>query len=153
MKSYKELMEEKTRIRTSHPEIYSCYTMLLDGAYKLAKSKGCEEVTDKHITESARIQVSSIEKAIDLIKSKGGDTTKQEAEVALYKAFLPKMISEEETRDLVMSLVNKLPTEERKPQNMGKVMQAFKAAACFVDDKDCEFDMKLVSSLFKEHLK
>jgi len=60
MKSYKELMIEKTKIRLTDPRRFDALTMILDGASKAAKKEQVE-VTEDHLLASVRSLISSTE--------------------------------------------------------------------------------------------
>lgn len=86
MKSYKELLKEKTQIRLTNPERHLALNMILDGASKLAK-KELVEVTESHLRASVRSLIASTEGTISLLKEKGVDASKYEAELAQYLEF------------------------------------------------------------------
>ena len=147
MKTYKELLTEKTRIRSIDPDLFTVLTMILDGASKIAK-KEQREVEEKDLISTVKSEISSTEKAIELIKSKSGDTAKHEKELQLYKSYLPTMKSEDETVRMLKAYFV-LPEDERKPTSMGKVMAYIKAG---LGDDAVAYDMKIVSKLVKEYL-
>lgn len=147
MQTYRELLIEKTRIRVTEPTRFSVLTMILDGASKIAK-KEQREVEEKDLISAIKSEISSTEKAIELIKSKFGDTSKQERELQLYKTYLPVIKSEDETRTMLQKYFT-LEEAERKPQNMGKVISYVKAG---LGDEINQYDMKIVSKYVKEYL-
>ncbi len=147
MQTYKELLTEKTRIRLTDPDRFEVLNMILDGAFKIAK-KDQRDVEEKDLISAVKSEISSTEKAIELIKSKSGDTSKYEKELKLYKTYLPLMKSEDETRTMLQKYFT-LDEAERKPQNMGKVISYVKAG---LGDEINQYDMKVVSKYVKEYL-
>lgn len=147
MQTYKELLTEKTRIRLTDPDRFEVLNMILDGAFKIAK-KDQRDVEEKDLISAVKSEISSTEKAIELIKSKSGDTSKYEKELKLYKTYLPLMKSEDETRTMLQKYFT-LDEAERKPQNMGKVISYVKAG---LGDEINQYDMKVVSKYIKEYL-
>jgi hypothetical protein len=121
MKSYKELLEEKTRIRLTDPGKHIALNMILDGASKLAKKTNVE-VAKTHILDAARGEIAATEKAIELIKSKGGDLTKYVADLKNYNDFLGPQYSEAKIRGDLDTLLNALPPEERVKKNMKRIL-------------------------------
>ncbi len=146
MQTYKDLLTEKTRIRLTDPDRFEVLTMILDGASKIAKREQ-REVEEKDLISAVKSEISSTEKAIDLIKSKNGDASKQEAELAIYKLFLPTPYTEEETEKLVKDWINAFKLELTK-KNAGKLISEFKNSLTLRSDIHADaVDMKIATKI------
>jgi len=88
--------------------------MLVDTAQKIAKSNN-EEVNEKHITEAAKKLVKIAKESIE----SGIEEAKKELEI--YEEFLPKMLSEEETKKVLEEIINEIGGK-----NIGEIMKRLK---------------------------
>ena len=88
--------------------------MLVDTAQKIAKEKN-EEVTEKHIVEAAKKLAKMAKESIEA----GIEEAKKE--LAIYEEFLPKMLSEEETKKLLKDIINEIGSK-----NIGEIMKRLK---------------------------
>ena len=88
--------------------------MLVDTAQKIAKSNN-EEVNEKHIIEAAKklvkIAKESLESGIEEAKK----------ELKIYEEFLPKMLSEEETKKILEEIISEIGGK-----NIGEIMKRLK---------------------------
>ena len=89
--------------------------MLVDSAQKIAKQKG-EEVKEAHILEAAKKLAKMAKESIEA----GMEEAKKELEI--YEEFLPKMLSEEETKKIIEDIVKEIGSV-----NMGEIMKRLKA--------------------------
>ena len=89
--------------------------MLVDSAQKIAKQKG-EEVKESHILEAAKKLAKMAKESIEA----GMEEAKKELEI--YEQFLPKMLSEEETKKVIENIVKEIGSV-----NMGEIMKKLKA--------------------------
>ena len=89
--------------------------MLVDSAQKAAKQKG-EEVKESHILEAAKKLAKMAKESIEA----GMEEAKKELKI--YEQFLPKMLSEEETKKVIEDIVNEIGSV-----NMGEIMKKLKA--------------------------
>jgi len=105
--------------------------MLVDTAQKIAKEKN-EDVNEKHIIEAAKklskMAKESIEAGIEEAKK----------ELAVYEEFLPKMLSEEETKKLLQDIINEIGSK-----NIGEIMKRLKQRG----DVDLGLANKILKSL------
>ncbi len=88
--------------------------MLVDSAQKAAKQKG-EEVKESHILEAAKKLAKMAKESIEA----GMEEAKKELKI--YEQFLPKMLSEEETKKVIEDIVNEIGSV-----NMGEIMKRLK---------------------------
>ncbi len=104
--------------------------MLVDTAQKIAKEKN-EEVNEKHITEAAKklskMAKESIEAGIEDAKK----------ELAVYEEFLPKMLNEEETKNLILKIIDEIGSK-----NIGEIMKRLKSKG--------NVDLGLANKILKE---
>ena len=104
--------------------------MLVDSAQKLAKEKG-EEVKETHIVEAAKKLAKMAKESIDA----GMEEAKKELKV--YEEFLPKMLSEEETKKVIQKIIDEIGSK-----NMGEIMKRLKARG--------DVDLSKASKIIKE---
>jgi len=105
--------------------------MLVDNAQKIAKEKG-EEVNEKHITEAAKRLAKMAKESIEA----GIEEAKKELEI--YEEFLPKMLSEEDTKKVIEKII-----DEIGGKNIGEIMKRLKARG----DIDLGVANKIIKSL------
>ncbi len=140
MKTVKELNKEKLLIRASDPERADALGMIIDGAQKAAKSQ-MREVEEKDLVSSVKKLIKETEKAAELIESKGGDATKWKQELVLYKQYLPKQRSEEQTREIISLII---PATGGDKKSRGKIISQLK--------EDVSVDMSIASKILDEIL-
>jgi uncharacterized protein YqeY len=104
------------------------------------------ELTDQELLQAVNSQIKTRMEAIEGFKKGGRDemVKKEEAEMAILKAYLPEQLSTEELVALIDRAVTE--TEAAGPRDMGKVMKAL------MPDVTGKADGKLVSELVKEKL-
>ena len=104
------------------------------------------ELTDQELLQAVNAQVKTRLEAIEGFKKGGRDESvkKEEAELAILKAYLPAQLSKEEIEALIERAVAE--TAAAGPKDMGKVMKAL------MSDVTGKADGKLVSELVKEKL-
>ncbi len=105
--------------------------MLVDSAQKIAKEKN-EEVSEKHIVNAAKKLAKMAKESIDA----GMEEAKKELEI--YKQFLPKMLSEEETKKIIQSIINEIGGK-----NIGEIMKRLKQRG----DVDMGLANKIIKSI------
>ncbi|WP_024790171.1 GatB/YqeY domain-containing protein [Lebetimonas sp. JH292] len=105
--------------------------MLVDTAQKLAKSKN-EEVNEKHIIEAAKKLAKMAKESIDA----GMEEAKKE--LAIYEEFLPKMLSEEESKKIIKEIINEIGGK-----NIGEIMKRLKQRG----DVDLGIANKIIKSI------
>jgi len=105
--------------------------MLVDTAQKIAKEKN-EDVNEKHIIEAAKKLAKMAKESIDA----GIEEAKKELEI--YEEFLPKMLSEEETKKLLQNII-----DEIGGKNIGEIMKRLKQRG----DVDLGLANKILKSL------
>jgi uncharacterized protein len=104
------------------------------------------ELTEQELLQAINSQVKTRLEAIEGFKKGGRDESvkKEEAELAILKAYLPAQLTKEELVALIEKAVAE--TEAAGPRDMGKVMKAL------MGDVTGKADGKLVSELVKEKL-
>ncbi|WP_024788059.1 MULTISPECIES: GatB/YqeY domain-containing protein [unclassified Lebetimonas] len=105
--------------------------MLVDTAQKLAKSKN-EEISEKHIIEAARKLAKMAKESIDA----GMEEAKKE--LSIYEEFLPKMLSEEESKKIIEEIINEIGGK-----NIGEIMKRLKQRG----DIDLGLANKIIKSI------
>ena len=114
-------------------ELANAYMMLIDCSQKIAK-EGNMKLNLNHIELAAK---KLLKQAEDTLKSKGV-VTKEELE--LYKKYLPKTLSIEETEKIIKDFINKT-----KDANLGSIMKHLKSIK--------NIDMKIASQIANKVLK
>ena len=89
--------------------------MLVDNAQKIAKEKG-EEVSETHIVEAAKKLAKMAKESIEA----GIEEAKKE--LSVYEEFLPKMLSVEETKEVIKKIIDEIGNK-----NIGEIMKRLKA--------------------------
>jgi uncharacterized protein len=92
-------------------------------------SEGKSDI-DAVVSSVAKKMAKNIKQNISDYEKRGIDSSKEKVELDLVSQYLPKVLSEEETRNLVTSIVD----AEESP-NIGKVMGALKRYGNSVDKK------------------
>ena len=103
--------------------------MLVDTAQKIAKEKN-EEVNEKHIIEAAKKLAKMAKESIDA----GIEEAKKE--LTVYEEFLPRMLSEEETKEVIKKII-----DEIGGKNIGEIMKRLKQRG--------DVDMALANRIIK----
>ena len=105
--------------------------MLVDTAQKIAKERGVE-VDEKIIGEAAKKLAKMAKESIEA----GMEEAKKELEI--YESFLPKMLSEEETKRVIEEIIDEIGSK-----NMGEIMKRLKQRG----DVDLSLASKIIKSL------
>ena len=147
MKSYKELMIEKTKIRLTDPRRFEALTMILDGASKAAKKEQVE-VTRDHLLASVRSLIASTESVIELLKQKDALSENYKLQLEEYKKFLGPQMSEAAIAQSIVEGLIAFPPEERVKKNMKNILAAIKEIEALKDA-----DPKVVNRLLAGRLK
>ena len=105
--------------------------MLVDTAQKIAKEKN-EEVSEKHIVEAAKKLVKIAKESLE------SGIKEAEKELKVYEEFLPKMLSEEETKKVIKDIINEIGSK-----NIGEIMKRLKQRG----DVDLALANKIIKSL------
>ncbi|MRJ06330.1 MAG: hypothetical protein C6I01_02260, partial [Epsilonproteobacteria bacterium] len=107
----KELKKEMLKAKRSDKIRANALMMLVDTAQKLAKERGVE-VGEKEIQESAKKLVKIAKESLE------AGVPNAQRELEIYSQFLPKTLSEEETKALLQQLI-----EELGGKNIGAIMR------------------------------
>jgi len=119
-------------MRKSDPKRADVLGLILDTAKKAAKEQN-REATEADFTAAVKKQIKAMEKTVELVQANNGDTSSQEAEIAIMREYLPPMMSEEELGAAIDRILAELPEEERIKKNQGKLMGRLKALGDSVD--------------------
>lgn len=112
----------------------------------VARARGDQQISDDEILNLLQGLIKSRRESIDLYKQGGRQdlVDKEAGEIAIIEQFLPKQMSEDETRAAVRALVSSLGATSVK--DMGKVMGALKS------NYAGQLDMTKASAIVKEVL-
>ncbi|MEO1958465.1 MAG: GatB/YqeY domain-containing protein [Nautiliaceae bacterium] len=126
-----ELKKMMMRAKREDKTKANALMMLVDTSQKIAKERGVD-VDEKIIGEAAKKLTKMAKESIDA----GIKEAKKELEV--YKEFLPKMLSEEETKKVIQEIINEIGSK-----NMGEIMKRLKQRG----DVDLGLASKIIKSL------
>jgi uncharacterized protein len=112
----------------------------------VARPRGDQQISDDEVLNLLQGLIKSRRESIDLYKQGGRQdlVDKETGEIAIIEQFLPKQMSEDETRAAVRELVSSLGASSVK--DMGKVMGALKSSYAG------QLDMTKASAIVKEVL-
>jgi uncharacterized protein len=112
----------------------------------VARPRGDQQISDDEVLNLLQGLIKSRRESIDLYKQGGRQdlVDKEAGEIAIIEQFLPKQMSEDETRAAVRELVSSLGASSVK--DMGKVMGALKSSYAG------QLDMTKASAIVKEVL-
>jgi len=123
----KELTKEKFLIRKSDPQRASVLGILIADAKEIAKKDGDREASFEDIALVAKRNAKSMEKAIKDVSKNGGGLgnaiKEMEEEVAIYKSFLPKQLSAEESIRMAVDVLSLFKEEQRTKKIFGEIMK------------------------------
>ena len=115
----KELRMDMMRSKKDNPGRSQVLQAILNIAQTIAKEDGNREVTDKDIISAVKKEMKMAQQS----KDAGAPFNQMTFEVC--EGFLPKTLSEDETRNAVSLIISALP--EKSMKMMGKVMGELKA--------------------------
>lgn len=134
----KELRMTMMKTKKTDPDRSKVLQAVLSSAQMIAKNDGNRETTDKDIVAAAKKEIKMAQQS----KDSGAPFNQMTFEVC--DEFLPKTMSEDETRNVIELIVGELP--ERSMKMMGKVMGSLKA------NYGDSIDGGLASKIVKESL-
>ena len=149
--SLKQQIEDKLNValkakdKNTYPTLRLIISSIKD-AEIAGRSKGQKEITDSDITPILKKMIKQRKEYCDVYK-KAGRTELLESEtkeISVISMFLPKQLSEEETKKICADIISKLGASSVK--DMGKVMGALKK------DYADEIDFAKAGPLIKELL-
>jgi uncharacterized protein YqeY len=126
-----ELKKMMMRAKREDKTKANALMMLVDTAQKIAKERGVE-VDEKIIGEAAKKLAKMAKESIEA----GMEEAKKELEI--YESFLPKMLSEEETKRVIEEIIDEIGSK-----NMGEIMKRLKQRG----DVDLSLASKIIKSL------
>jgi uncharacterized protein YqeY len=130
--SLKQQIEEKlnsalkAKDKNTYPTLRLIISAIKD-AEIAGRSKGVKQITDSDINAILKKMVKQRNESCEVYKKAGRDELlKSELkEIEIINAFLPKQLSEEETKKICQEIVKSVGASSMK--DMGKVMGALKA--------------------------
>jgi len=130
--SLKQQIEEKlnsalkAKDKNTYPTLRLIISAIKDAEIAL-RSKGVKEITDKDISAILKKMVKQRNESCEVYKKAGRNEllNSESKEIEIINAFLPKQLSEEETKKICQEIVKSVGASSMK--DMGKVMGALKA--------------------------
>ena len=112
----------------------------------VARPRGDQLISDDEVLNLLQSLIKSRRESIELYKQGGREdlVNKEQAEIAVIEQFLPKQLSEEETKSAIRELAASLGASSVK--DMGKVMAALKSKYAG------QLDMSKASAIVKQVL-
>lgn len=117
------------------------YSVMMGEVEKEAKSV-LTEPTDAMVVAVAKKMAKNIQDNINVYTKGGADHTREDIEMTLVAPFLPKTLSEDQTREAVQAILEKNPV--KWGESTGPLMGIIKK------ELGSTVDMKLVSQIVKE---
>ena len=130
--SLKQQIEEKlnsalkAKDKNTYPTLRLIISAIKDAEIAL-RSKGVKEITDKDISAILKKMVKQRNESCEVYKKAGRNEllNSESKEIEIINAFLPKQLSEEETKKICQEIVKSVGASSMK--DMGKVMGALKS--------------------------
>ena len=130
--SLKQQIEEKlnstlkAKDKNTYPTLRLIISAIKD-AEIAERSKGVKEITDNDISAILKKMVKQRNESCEVYKKAGRNELldSESKEIEIINAFLPKQLSEEETKKICQEIVKSVGASSMK--DMGKVMGALKA--------------------------
>ena len=135
----------KAKDKNTHPTLRLVVSAIKD-AEIAGRSKGQQEVADSDITSILKKMIKQRNESCEIYKKAGRKELleSESREIKVISAFLPKQLSEEETKKICQETVKSVGATSMK--DMGKVMGALKSKHADT------IDFSKVSSIIKELL-
>ena len=113
----------------------------------VARARGDQMITDEEVLDLLQKQIKSRRESATLCDQgcRHDLAEKEMAEITIIERFLPKALSEDETKAAVVKLIESL--EAKSMKDMGRVMAAIKSKYAG------QLDVSKVSAIVKESLK
>lgn len=141
---FEQIKKDSIQARKSKSDSASLLTTLLSEIRMRAKDDGNREPTDEDAVKTVQKFIKSATETRDHQIQRGTDASAAEREIEVLEAYLPRTLSDSETRDAVATAISEVGATDRSA--MGRVMSHLK------EKHGNELDMKLASSLVKEIL-
>ena len=121
----KEAMKAKDESKTTTIRMVNAAIKQKD--IDVARARGDQQIGEEEVLNLLQSLIKSRRESIDLYKQGGRQdlVDKENAEIAVIEQFLPKQMSEDETRAAIQEIVASLGASSVK--DMGKVMAALKS--------------------------
>ena len=121
----KEAMKAKDESKTTTIRMVNAAIKQKD--IDVARARGDQQIGEDEVLNLLQSLIKSRRESIDLYKQGGRQdlADKENAEIAVIEQFLPKQMSEDETRAAIQEIVASLGASSVK--DMGKVMAALKS--------------------------
>lgn len=117
----------KAAMRSKDIQKRDILRMIMARAKTIAKDDNQRDVTDKDIFSSIQKQIKQNKETITHLKTEGRDISKESLEISILTEYLPKQMSESEMKNLVSSIIEDIPKDERTPKAkkiiMGKLSE------------------------------
>ena len=116
----------KAKDKNTYPTLRLIISAIKD-AEIAGRSKGVKKITDSDINAILKKMVKQRNESCEVYKKAGRDELleSESKEIEIINAFLPKQLSEEETKKICQEIVKSVGASSMK--DMGKVMGALKA--------------------------
>ena len=141
---YTKIKASRIQAMKDKNEIAKAFLSTFMGEIEKEAKNAMTEPTNAMVEQIAKKMAKNIQDNIKLYADKGLSTTKEEAEAVIITEYLPQVLSEEQTREAVITAITQSGVTDVKDQ--GKVMCALKK------EFGNKLDMKLVSQIVRETL-
>lgn len=141
---YTKIKASRIQAMKDKNEIAKAFLSTFMGEIEKEAKNAMTEPTNAMVEQIAKKMAKNIQDNIKLYADKGLSTAKEEAELVIITEYLPQVLSEEQTREAVITAITQSGVTDAKDQ--GKVMGALKK------EFGNKLDMKLVSQIVRETL-
>jgi len=97
--------------------------LILAKAKDIAKNDGNREVSSSDVEQAILKQIKQNNETIEISLANQRDCSKEQKEVEILMAYLPKQKTKKEMEELVTKIVNSLPEDKRNQKGRGLVMK------------------------------
>ena len=142
---YNQIKKSRIEAMKNKNEVAKAFYSTFMGEIEKEAKNAMIEPSDELVEKIAKKMAKNIQDNIKLYTERSIDVSKEQTELDIVSQYLPKLLSEDQTREVIAKIINS-DNEIGSGGNIGKIMGVIK--------KECgnTVDMKLVSKLVRESL-
>jgi uncharacterized protein len=122
---------------------YVLLNTLYSDAIKVGKDNGNRVSTDAEVIATIRKFINTTQETIQLLNSRGMDSSIQTNELALLNSLLPTQLTEAELKTSIQTIISLLPIPDKSGKSFGLVMAQLKIEYAGL------FDPKVAREIFQ----
>jgi len=133
----KKIKEDiKNAMKEKDIETRDILRVIVAKANDIAKSDNNRDVNSEDIKMAIQKQVKQNKETISFLQEDNRSTEKEDREINILMAYLPKQMSKEETTELVKKIVMSIPEKERTNKSRGLIMKELSKYKDVLDMKE-----------------